>query len=349
MNRQPVTGIVATLAVIAVSLGFISLFTFSTFTNWVSFYLICTIPMQIIVGVNWNCKHPSFAVKQSQPMKGLLLTLITVMAGTMVSVVYMSVAGGNISPPAPMLAQCTIVSVVVTFWASIMWGGWPFHAWFKDPVTAGIAQLIACYAINYALFRVFFNYDFLKGAPVYVASLDPHGLFNGWSALVFYVTALAIMFLMLHFDLWPLTKSKTVMKQPLLGLVWTAVALILATGLFEFGVQILKMDVVTFLVTVPIPFIFGTIIVLNMLESSLFRGRTQPQKGILSAAAAGMAGTGLAWMYQSLSVVVSGNLHSGPPGYDYEIWLASALLSVTFPFLIIVAAFFNFWPLRREL
>ncbi len=348
MNRQPVTGIVATLIVIAISLTFISLFSFPAFANWVTYYLICTIPMQIIVAVNWNCKHPSFAVKQAQPMKGLLLTLVTVIAGIVVSVVYMALAGGNISPPTPMLAQCTIVSVVITFCASIMWGGWPFRTWIKDPVNSGIVQLIACYAVNYAFFRIFFSYDFMKDAPVYVASLDPHGLFNGWSALVFYVTALSIMFLMLHFELWPLTKSKAIMKQPVLGIVWTAIVLVAAAVLFEFGIHILKMDAVVFLVTVPIPFIFGTIIVLNMLEGVLFKNRKQPEKGILSAAAAGLAGTGLAWMYQSLSVVVTGSLHSGPPSYDFEIWLASALLGVTFPFLIIVAAFFNFWPLRKS-
>ena len=52
---------------------------------------------------------------------------------------------------------------------------------------------------------MFFNYDFLQGAPVYLASA-PHGQFNGVSALVFYVTALAVMFLVLCFDLWPFTK-----------------------------------------------------------------------------------------------------------------------------------------------
>ena len=36
----------------------------------------------------------------------------------------------------------------------------------------------------------------------------------------------------------------------------------------------------------------------------------------------------------------------GPPTYDFEIWLASALLSVTFPLLIFYAEIFKFWPLR---
>ncbi len=347
-GRQPVTGVLATIGVIAISLFFTSRFSFPTFAGWVSYYLICTIPMQIIVGVNWECKLPVFASRQSQPMKGVLLTMVTVLAGICVSVVYLSVAGGNITPPTPMLAHCIIVSVVVTFWASIMWGGWPFRAWIKNPVVAGIVQVAACYAVNYALFRVFFNYEFMKEAPVYVASLDPHGLFNAWSSLVFYVTALAVMFLMLHLQLWPLTKAPKLLKQPLLGLVWTTIALLLAASIFYVAIHVVEMDVVQFLVRVPIPFIFGTIIVLNMLQGSLFAKWKQPAKGLFSAAAAALIGTGLAWFYEAVAGIVTGRLHSGPPSYDFEIWLASALLAVTFPFLIIAATFFDFWPFKQD-
>ena len=38
-----------------------------------------------------------------------------------------------------------------------------------------------------------------------------------------------------------------------------------------------------FLVTVPVPFIFGSVVLLNMLQHSLFAGRAQPVKGVLSA------------------------------------------------------------------
>jgi hypothetical protein len=44
---------------------------------------------------------------------------------------------------------------------------------------------------------------------------------------------------------------------------------------------------------------------------------------------------------------VSGALPSGPPGYAAQLWLANALLAVTFPFLVIHAAFFHFWPLQK--
>ena len=65
-------------------------------------------------------------------------------------------------------------------------------------------------------FRVFFNYEFLQGTPVYLQSA-PRGSFNAVAALVFYVTMLGGMFLLLHFDLWPFTRSPGLMKQPVLA------------------------------------------------------------------------------------------------------------------------------------
>ncbi len=101
------------------------------------------------------------------------------------------------------------------------------------------------------------------------------------------------------------------------------------------------------MVAVPIPFIFGTIIVLNMFQNSLFAKQTQPVKGILNALAAAVIGIGLAFMYTALAPALSGTLTKGPPENDFERWLASALLAVTFPFLIFYAEFFQFWPLHK--
>jgi hypothetical protein len=247
-----------------------------------------------------------------------------------------------------MLAMCIITSVIIMFWLAIMWGGWPFNQLFKNPVAAGLAMLVACYAINYGLFRLLFSYEFMRGAPVYVASLDPHGYFNAWSALVFYVTAISVMFLLLNFDLWPFTKFPALMKQPALGLVWTIVMLAGGWLVFWLGIDVVKMDVVSFMVRVPIPFIFGTIIVLNMMHGSLFGKFRQPLKGVLNTLASAAIGVILARLYEALAPVVSGKVNPGPPGYDFEIWLASALLAITFPFLIFYAEFFKMWPLHRE-
>ncbi len=110
----------------------------------------------------------------------------------------------------------------------------------------------------------------------------------------------------------------------------------------------MKMDVVSFMVRVPIPFVFGTIIVLNMMHGSLFGKLTQPLKGVLNAIASAAIGTVLAGIYAALAPIVTGKVNPGPPAYDFEIWLASALLAVTFPFLIFYAEFFKMWPLHKE-
>ena len=102
------------------------------------------------------------------------------------------------------------------------------------------------------------------------------------------------------------------------------------------------------MVRVPVPFIFGSIVVLNMLQGSLFASQQQPAKGVLNVIAVVVIGQVLSRMYGALAPMVTGPVSPGPPTYDFEIWLASALLSVTFPLLIFYAEFFRFWPLRKE-
>jgi hypothetical protein len=344
--KQPAVGIVATAVIVAISLGFISLFSLAQFTGWVAYYLICVIPIEIIAAVTWG-GNPGFTAARSQPVKGILLTLMTLAVGVIVAAIAHATVGGSVSPPAPMLAMCSIVSVIITFWAAIMWGGWPFTSLIKNPVVAGFVMLVACYLVNYLLFRIFFDYGFMKDAPVYVASLDPHGLFNAWNALVFYITAIGVMFVSLNFDLWPFSGSPNLMRQPVLGIIWTLVALVIGGIAFYIGTSVLKMDPVAFMVTVPIPFIFGTIIVLNMLQGSLFGTLKQPLKGLLNFIASAVIGSLLSWMYRELAPIVTGSVKAGPPGYESEIWLASALLSVTFPFLVFYAEFFKLWPLKK--
>lgn len=345
--KQPGTGIVATLLVIAVALGFISLFSLPDFTGWVSYFLLCVIPMQIVVAVTWG-SNPPFATGKPQPLKGLILVLSTLAVGAVVTAATHRLIGGGISPPTPMATMCAIVSVVITFWGAIIWGGWPFTALIKNVVAAGLAMLVVCYIVNYALFRVFFDYGFMQGAPVYVAAQDPHGLFPAWNALVFYLSCLAGMFFMVNFDLWPLTTMPAVMRQPRLGLAWTAASILIGAIAFYVGVVALGTEVVAFMVAVPVPFIFGTIVVQNMLRGSLFARQVQPVKGVLNVVAVVVIGQVLSRVYGALAPVVTAPVKPGPPTYDYEIWLASALLSVTFPFLIYYAEFLQFWPLANR-
>ena len=345
--KQPVLGIVSTVLVIVVSLGFIAVFALAAFTTWVAYAMICCIPMVILIDVTWGTKNPDFVARHSQPARGILFVLFVLAAGILVALAHFVAVGGRVSPPAPMLSMCIITTVVIAFWLAIMWGGWPFTALVKNPVVAGLSMLVACYALNYLLFRLFFDYGFMKDAPAYLPALDPHGLFNAWTALVAYVTATGAMFLTLCFEMWPLAKRPALMRQPLLGALWTVIVLGIGAVALFIGEGFLRMDAPVFMVRVPIPFIFGTIIVLNMMQNSIFARFSQPLKGVLNACAAAVIGVALARIFAALEPAVSGHAQAGPPGYVFEIWLASALLAVTFPFLIIFADLFQFWPLRR--
>src|SRR5436190_5578025 len=156
--KQPVLGIAAAVLVMAVSLGFIALFDFPTFASWVAYLMICIIPMQIVIAVTWGTNRPRFAAKQRQPLKGVMLALLTVVAGAIVAPTYLAIAGGSITPPGPVPSHAIIVSVIVTFWATIMFGGWPFKALIKNEIAAGLAILVSCYTVNILLFRLFFDY-----------------------------------------------------------------------------------------------------------------------------------------------------------------------------------------------
>ena len=346
--RQVAVGVAATVLVIALSLGFISLFSFPLFTGWISYFLLCLVPIEVVASVIWAAEQPKILGALSQPARGLSFVLLCIVVGAIVAPLQFVLAGGRIALPTPMLMMCTIVSVIIAFWLIIMWGGWPFTKVISNAVAAGLVILVFAYLLNYLLFRIFYNYEFMKDAPVYVPSLDPHGLFNAWDAMVFSLTLLTVMFLSLNFELWPFTKYRALTQQPTLGIIWTLVAFAIGGPAFYIGIRVLQMDPVAFMVMVPVPFIFGTIVVLNMMRGSLFGRIKQPLKGLLNATAAALVGTTLAAGYRALAPHVTGLLKPGPPSYDLEIWLASALLAVTFPFLIFYAEFLKMWPLHRQ-
>jgi hypothetical protein len=131
----------AAVLIMAISLGFVSLFDFPTFASWVGYLMICIIPMQIIIGVIWGTNQPAFAARQKQPAKGILLAALTIVAGAIVAPTYLAIAGGNLTPPGPVPSHAIIVSVVVTFWFSIVLGGWPFKTAIKNQVAAGLVVL----------------------------------------------------------------------------------------------------------------------------------------------------------------------------------------------------------------
>ena len=342
---QPLLGLVASALVIAVSLAYLALFDFGTFVGWVAFVMLCLIPAQVVTVV--LAPNPPYAKALNQPARGAVLLLATIVAAIIAAPIALRLVGEGVTPPGPIPSHYAVIVVPTTFFLAIMFGGWPFTTLSRNGGVISASVLVAAYVITYGLFRVFFNYDFLQGAPVDLASA-PSGMYNAVMALVFYVTALAGMFLMLHFDLWPLTRFPAVMKQPVLGVIWLLVALAVGAIVMQVTTVSMSKDPMWVLTRVTAPFIFGTIIVLNMLQNSLFAKMAQPMKGVANVIAATAIGVALGRLYGMFSDWNFNQLPMGQPGYEYEIWLVNALLSVTFPFLIFYAAYFHYWPLVGE-
>ncbi|MFV0457724.1 MAG: hypothetical protein ACK5MT_02980 [Actinomycetales bacterium] len=345
--RQPTLGVVASAAVIVVSLVVIWLLGVDLFMGWGSYLLMCAIPFTVIVGAFWRGSEPAAVARLRQPARGLgYLALAAVVAG-IVGVIHWSLRGGGISPPVPMAVMTIITSVVTTFFLVIVWGGWPFSL-IRNRLVAGLALLVGCYLVNAVIFQ-FMRFDFLAGAP-FAQALDPGGPFDAWSVVVVMVTALSLMFGFLLVDLWPLTRSAMLREHPLrLALVWTLTCFVLAVVVYQVGLAVTGLPAPTFLVSVPIPFLFGEILVFNMLGGSLFAGLRQPARGLAAALVALVAGNLLALGYRALMPVLSGDLPAGPDGnFAAELWLANSLLAVTFPFLAFYGDYFGLWPLAAQ-
>src|SRR5664279_3931165 len=138
--KQPVLGIVATVLIMGISFGFISLFAWPTFAGWVSYAIMCAIPTTIVIGAFWKSEVPVSIARRPQPLSGALYLALAAALASVVALVHYLTVGGGFSLLTPVLIQAIIVSVVVAFWLTIMWGGWPF-ALIKNRVVAGLSLL----------------------------------------------------------------------------------------------------------------------------------------------------------------------------------------------------------------
>ena len=348
ISRQPGVGLLATGVVTVVSLLIISMLDFQTFTGPVAFGIMTIVPTQLLIGMVWHGEHPKFAAAAKQPLKGIYFLGFSVVVGAVLGTAMVVLVGGGIWPPTPMLVMYAIFSVIVAFWAFGIWGAWPVTAIVKQPFAAGIIALILNYVIAFSLFRLCYDFSFMAEAPVYVAAQDPKGLFNAWNTQVFGIATIAALLLMVSFELWPLTRNPNLMRQPTLGLLLSLICVLIGGGVYFLLVNVIQMDVADFMIRCAITFIFGAIIVLNMLQGALFADKPQPLKGVLVAAHAALIGFIMFKIYEVAAPMVSGTLAAGLPTYQFEIWMASALLGITFPLLIVAVDFFGLWPLKSD-
>ena len=98
--KQPLLGVISLIAVVIISLGIISLFEEATFSTWVAWLFMALVPMQLIMAMVWQTNYPALLTTIPQPLKGLVMTLITMAVGLSLAFVsYHLVARATALPP----------------------------------------------------------------------------------------------------------------------------------------------------------------------------------------------------------------------------------------------------------
>ncbi|NQY87356.1 MAG: hypothetical protein HRT51_06300 [Colwellia sp.] len=350
--RQPILGITSTIICIIIALTICAQFSIQNFNSWVAFIVTAMIPSQIILALVWDSSYPKWLTKFKQPIKGLFLFILMVVMGLIAVFISLLFIGDSITPPTPMVIMFTILSVVITMWLVVVWQCWPLSMVTKHPAIIGLGTLALTYLITFAIFDTLFNFNFLSDASFYTTVADPSGLLNAWTVLSFFLTTVALIDALILLDFWPMTRLQKKVpifeKQPVFGMINTVFILLFSYCIWHIFVTYLNMDVVEYTVEVIVSFIFGEFIMLVMMQTAPFTQLKQPYKGGCLLVSCGLLALCMYWLYRSMSMYIVGPVASGSPTYDLELWIATAMLSITFPLLIIFGEFFEFKPLGSK-
>ena len=108
--------------------------------------------------------------------------------------------------------------------------------------------------------KSFFDFSLLSGIPESWRAIAPLGLFEPWTAIVYLITTLSVIFAFQLVDFRPFTnlrsKQNLCAKQPYHGLLLGHSAATFAPD-FLAGNAVFKIDPVTFMVKAPVSFLFG--------------------------------------------------------------------------------------------
>lgn len=340
-------GVIATAGVVFASLLICLLVSPEWLTGWGTVILVAMVPAQIVISLVWHSEYPGALARLPQPARGLAFTALNGLVGAGVAYVAWQTVGGGLAVPTPFLIMFLIFAVEVLLVLVVPLQCWPFAQTIRHPGLMGGVLLVAAYVLAYGLFRWLFDFGFLAEAPFYRPDLDPHGLFMAWVPLAFAIAMLVPVLGLVLFDFWPVSalaaKFPVLGKQPMFGVVALAMILAVTGGLWAVFVG-QGMDMVLFMVRICVTVEFGYFILLVMFEGVPMLKLSQPWRGlVLNGLAVGLAALMLP-LYEKAALSQFA-LASGGPTYPLELWLGSAMLSVTFPLMVVVGSYFRFWPL----
>ena len=349
--RQPLLGAAAFVVTVGASLGFCALFSAATLGSWVALLFIGAVPAQVVLALGLHLEYPAVLRRASQPLKGLIFVALAALVSAVVSPLVLYGVGGGVTPPNPFAIMFLVETVPVTLALVLLFRCWPLTALSKHRGVVGVGTLALAYAVSWAIFRVFFDFGFLRGSPAYLARLDPKGLFMAWDPVAFIVAFGAVLLCFVLFDFWPVTvlarRRPAAARQPLFGLLSAGIVALVTLAVWGAAVGLAGVDPVVFMVRVPVVVIFGVFIVLTLFQGGGFARLRQPVKGIAMTATVVGAAAAMELLYGVAARLIVPGIAAGAPTYGLELWLATAMLGVTFPVIVAFCDGFGFWPLPR--
>jgi hypothetical protein len=84
-----------------------------------------------------------------------------------------------------------------------------------------------------------------------------------------------------------------------------------------------------------------------MMQTAPFQAIRQPVKGLALLVLVVVLAVVMYRVYAAAAVILVGAMPGGAPTYGLDLWIATAMLSVTFPVFVALGDGFAFWPLSR--
>ncbi|MGS0757413.1 hypothetical protein ACVBEH_23895, partial [Roseateles sp. GG27B] len=105
-------------------------------------------------------------------------------------------------------------------------------------------------------------------------------------------------------------------------------------------------DLVVFMARGCVAAIFGIFILLILFKNLPYVKWLQPLRGLVLIACAAVLSVALFALYQAAASARFA-LASSAPQYALELWIASAMLAITFPLMVSFADYFAFSPIEK--
>lgn len=348
---QPLLGCIAAALTVGLSLAISASFDAGTFGTWVAFLAMCAIPVQMIIGLVWRNVYPSILGRLAQPARGVVILVIMACVAGIVAPLALRLVGGGATPPTPFLIMYIIMSIASTFWLVAVFQCWPMSALSTHPALVGMGTLMLAYLTGWVVFRLGFDFSAMSQAPFYAAALDPKGAFDAWNILCYVVCTVCVIMGLVLLDYWPFmalaARLPALGRQPWLGVAAGAFSLAVGGLMWWVGVRIAGMDVVDFMVRIPISVLFGNFIVLVLFQTAPLQRLAQPAKGLGLILLSTVLALAMYALYRGMALAAIGDLAAGPPAYGLDLWIATAMLSITFPVIVAYGEGFGLWPFAQ--